>query len=162
MKKTLLLAACGASALAAFAQDPAARLENSPRHHEWAQPKAGDRTVSTFVVYPEVKTKALAVIVIHENRGLNDWARSVADRLAEAGYIALAPDLLSGKAPGGGDTKDFPSSSDATRAIGQLPAAETVAALHAVADYAQKIPAANGKVAVIGFCWGGSQTWRFA
>lgn len=150
-------------AVAASGQDAAtARLENSPRHHEWVQLAAGDRSISTFVVYPEVKTKALAVIVIHENRGLNDWARSVADRLAEEGYIALAPDLLSGKGPAGGDTKDFASSSDATRAIGQVTAGETVAALNAVADYARKIPAGTGKVAVIGFCWGGSQTWRFA
>lgn len=163
MKTLLLLAASLALSLPALAQDPAtARLENSPRHHEWVQLKAGERAISTFVVYPEVKTKALTVIVIHENRGLNDWARSVADRLAEEGYIALAPDLLSGKGPGGGDTKDFASTSDATRAIGQVTGAETVAALNAVADYAQKIPAGTGKVAVIGFCWGGSQTWRFA
>lgn len=162
--KTLLVAfSAAAFALSALAQDPAtARLENSPRHHEWVSLKVGDRTVATFVVYPEVKTKAAAVIVIHENRGLNDWARAVADRLAEAGYIALAPDLLSGKAPGGGDTKDFASSSDATRAIGQLDPTETVAALNAVADYAKKIPAGNGKLAVAGFCWGGTQTWRFA
>lgn len=164
MRKSALLAGLVLlSAAAALAQDPAAaRLENSPRHHEWVDVKRGDKTVQTFVVYPEVKTKALTVIVIHENRGLNDWARSVADRLAEHGYIAVAPDLLSGTAPGGGHTRDFASQSDATRAIGQLKPEDVVADLNAVADYAKSLPAANGKLVVIGFCWGGSQTWRFA
>jgi len=138
------------------------RLENSPRHHEWVQVKHGERTVTAFVAYPEIKEKALTVVVIHENRGLNDWARSVADRLAEAGYIAIAPDLLSGAAPGGGNTKDFAVQGDATRAIGQLPPAQVAADLSAVADYARALPAANGRFAVVGFCWGGSQTWRFA
>jgi carboxymethylenebutenolidase len=93
---------------------------------------------------------------------LNDWAQAVADRLAEAGYIAIAPDLLSGMAPGGGRTKDFASPSAATEAIGKLVPADVVANLGAVADYAATIPSANGKLAVVGFCWGGGQTWRFA
>src|SRR6516225_9531360 len=95
------------------------RLEKSPRHHEWVDVKAGDRTVKCFVVYPEVKDKATAVIVIHENKGLTDWARSAADELAEAGYIAIAPDLLSGMGPGGGNTDAFKSTDDATAAIGK-------------------------------------------
>lgn len=138
------------------------RLEKSPRHHEWVQVKHGERSVTAFVAYPEIKDKAVTVVVIHENRGLNDWARAVADRLAEHGYIAIAPDLLSGAAPGGGNTKDFAAQGDATRAIGQLPAAQVAADLNAVADYARTLPAANGKFAVVGFCWGGGQTWRFA
>lgn len=138
------------------------RVEKSPRHQEWVEVKRGERTIHAFVVYPEVKTKALTVIVIHENRGLNDWARSVADRLAENGYIAIAPDLLSGAAPGGGRTKDFPAQSAATEAIGKLKPADVTADLGAIADYAKTLPAANGKLAVIGFCWGGGQSWRFA
>jgi carboxymethylenebutenolidase len=104
----------------------------------------------------------MVVVVIHENRGLNDWARSVADRLAENGYIAVAPDLLSGTAPGGGNTRDFPTQGAATEAIGKLPAAQVLADLNAVADYAKGLPAASGKLAVTGFCWGGGQAWRFA
>jgi carboxymethylenebutenolidase len=138
------------------------RLEKSPRHQEWVAVKHGDRTVRAFVVYPEVKDKAMVVVVIHENRGLNDWARAVADRLAENGYIAIAPDLLTGAAPGGGDTKDFAAQNDATAAIGKLPAAQVLADLNAVADYARAQPAANGRLAVAGFCWGGGQVWRFA
>jgi carboxymethylenebutenolidase len=160
----LALATAAAQPAAAPAAPSAAlaRLENSPRHHEWVQLKHGDRTLTAFLAYPERKDKALTVVVIHENRGLNDWARAVADRLAEHGYLAIAPDLLSGAAPGGGDTKDFATQSDATAAIGKLPPAQVVADLNAAADYARTLPAANGKFAVAGFCWGGTQTWRFA
>lgn len=145
------------------AQDAASeRLEKSPRHHEWVAVKHGDRTVHAFLVYPEVSAKAPAIVVIHENRGLTDWVRSVADQLAEAGYIAIAPDLLSGTAPGGGRTSDYPSGDAAREGISKLPPDQVTADLNAVADYVVKLPAANGKVAVGGFCWGGSQTFRFA
>ena len=161
------LSAAVAAALAfpasASAQDwVAQRLEKSPRHHEWVAIENGDRTVHTFVVYPQKSEKATAVIVIHENRGLNDWARSVADQLAEAGYIALAPDLLSGTAPGGGRTKDFADADKAREAIYALTPAGVMADLDAVADHAKALPAGNGKVAVAGFCWGGGQSFRFA
>src|SRR5262252_4573076 len=115
--------------LAAFAQEAAAlnahsehiapapatqdwakpRLEKSPRHQEWVSVKNGQRTVSSFIVYPEVKNKATAIVVIHEIFGLTDWVRTVADRLAEAGYIAIAPDLLSGMGPKGGGTSELGS-----------------------------------------------------
>ncbi len=124
--------------------------------------KSGDRTVHSFPVYPEVKNKALAVIVIHENRGLTDWVRSVADQLAEAGYIAMAPDLLSGMAPGGGRTGDFTDGSAIGEAFAKLSPEQVTADLSAVADHVKKLPAANGKVAVAGFCWGGRQSFRFA
>jgi carboxymethylenebutenolidase len=146
-----------------FAQDPAIqRLENSPRHQEWVAVKHGNRIVHSFLVFPEVSGKASAVVVIHENRGLTDWVRSVADQLAEAGYIAIAPDLLSGMAPGGGKTSDFPSGDAAREGISSLPPDQVTADLNAVCDYVAKLPASNGKVAVAGFCWGGSQTFRFA
>lgn len=164
MKLPLLLAAalCGL-ALPLCAQNAAlARLESSPRHHEWVEIPSNGRALHTFVAYPEVSGRALAVIVIHENRGLTDWVRAVTDRLAEAGYIALAPDLLSGAAPGGGRTKDFASADDARNALGQLKGSAVLADLRAVAAAARALPAANGRVAVIGFCWGGSQTWRLA
>src|SRR5262252_8225045 len=103
------------------AQDWAkARLEKSPRHGEWVTVKHGDREVKCFITYPEVKDKATAVIVIHEIFGLSDWVRGVTDQLAEAGYIAIAPDLLSGMAPGGGGTDKFSSQDAVMRAIGDL------------------------------------------
>jgi carboxymethylenebutenolidase len=137
-------------------------LEASSRHQEWVTITHDRRTVHAFVVYPEVTTKAPVVIVIHENRGLTDWVRSVADQLAEVGVIAIAPDLLSGMAPAGGRTKDFPSEDAAREAISKLPPEQVMADLKAVAEYAARLPASNGKVAVAGFCWGGSQAFRFA
>lgn len=147
----------------AFLQDPSKeRLEKSPRHLEWVEVKRDDRTVHCFAAYPEIKDKAPVVVVIHENRGLSDWVRSVADQLAERGYIAIAPDLLSGMGPGGGKTSDFASGDAAREAISKLPPDQITKDLAAVCDYAAKRPAANGKVAVAGFCWGGAQSFRFA
>lgn len=147
----------------ASAQDWAKQiLEKSPRHGEWVQIKHDNRTVHAFVVYPETKEKAPVVIVIHEIFGMTDWVRTVADRLAENGYIAIAPDLLSGMAPNGGKSSDFPSGDAAREANSKLDPDQVTADLNAVADYARKIPAANGKLAVAGFCWGGGQSFRFA
>src|SRR6266853_3820816 len=109
MRKLLVLIAASAlAAVTAPAQDWAkARLEKSPRHQEWVKVKHGTRDVHCFIVYPEVKDKATAVVVIHEIFGLTDWAKGITDQLAEAGYIAIAPDLLSGAAPGGGGTEEL-------------------------------------------------------
>ena len=109
-----------------------------------------------------MKDKATAVLVIHEIFGLTDWVRGVTDQLAEAGYIAIAPDLLSGTAPGGGGTAELGGNDAVRKAISSLPADQITADLKAVADYVRKLPACNGKVAVAGFCWGGSQSFRFA
>lgn len=148
---------------AASAQDWAKqKLEKSPRHGEWVQVKHEGRTVEAFVVYPESKSKTAAVVVIHENMGLTDWVRDLADQVAEAGYIAIAPDLLSGAGPNGGKTSDFPGMDEARAAIGKLPPDQVTSDLNAAADYARKLPAANGKLAVVGFCWGGSNSFRFA
>lgn len=139
-----------------------ARLEKSPRHLEWVKVKQGKREVNCFVAYPEVKEKAGTVLVIHEIFGLTDWVRGVADQLAEAGYVAIAPDLLSGAAPGGGGTAELGGPDGARKAIAGLPAAQVTADLDAAAKYATHLPAANGKLAVAGFCWGGSQSFRYA
>ncbi len=147
----------------AWAQDSALeRLEDSPRHQEWVNIEFDGGSVRAFLVYPEVKGKATAVLVIHENRGLNDWARSVADRLAEEGYVAIAPDLISGMAPGGGGTSDFATSDDARKAIYEMKPDFVTSALNATADFVKALPACNGRLSVGGFCWGGSQTFHFA
>ena len=101
------------------------------------------------------------VLIIHEIFGLSDWAQLLADEVAEAGYIAVAPDLLSGMAPNGGRTSDFPGDK-VTEAVSHLNPDQVTADLNAVADYALKLPASNGKLFVAGFCWGGGQTFRFA
>src|SRR5271155_2879720 len=164
MKRTLIFASLVFSLfLSASAQDWAkAVLDKSPRHGEWVTIKRGDRAIQAWVVYPEVKTKAPVVIIIHEIFGLSDWARTVPDQLAAAGYIAIAPDLLSGMGPKGGGTSEFATRDDVTGAIGKLKPDDVTADLNAVADYAKTIKAANGKLAVAGFCWGGSQSFRFA
>lgn len=144
------------------AQTPLERLEKSPRHHEWVTIKYGDRMLKGFLVYPEVSENVPIVIVIHENRGLNDWARSMADQIAEKGYIAFAPDLLYGSGPDGKGTSAFANSDDARTAIYELDPEQVTADLNATVDYVKNIPSGNGKVAVIGFCWGGSQSFRFA
>src|SRR6266404_3117920 len=137
------------------------RLSKSPRHREWVKVKNGNREVNSFVVYPEVNKNATAVLVIHEIFGMSDWVQQLTDELAEAGYIAIAPDLLSGMGPKGGGTSDFDGNA-VRQAIASLPPAQITADLHAVADYISKLPGANGNVVVAGFCWGGSQTFRFA
>src|SRR5262245_26620933 len=150
-------------AAAAPAQDWAkTRLEKSSRHGEWVKVKAGTREVNSFVVYPEVKDKATAVVVIHEIFGLTDWVRLVADQLAEAGFIAIAPDLLTGKGPNGGGTAELGGDDAVRKVIGSLPPNQITADLNACVDYIAKLPACNGKVAVGGFCWAGGQTFRFA
>jgi len=138
------------------------RVDKSPRHHEWVNLKSGNRTVSAFVVYPEVKGKATSVVVIHEIFGMSDWVQMEADEVAEAGYIAIAPDLLSGMGPDGGGTSSLADGTAVGKAIRDLPPDQITADLNAAADYVAKLPAANGKVAVAGFCWGGTQTFRFA
>ena len=137
-------------------------LEKSPRHGEWVKIQQGKRQLQAFVVYPEIKEKATAVLVIHEIFGLSDWARLTADQLAEAGYIAVAPDLLSEMGPDGGGTDKLGGVDAVRKAISSLPPDQITADLNACVDYIGKLPACNGKIAVAGFCWGGGQSFRFA
>jgi len=154
---TLILFACTVSA-----QDWArATVDKSPRHREWVTIKHDGRSVETFIAYPESSTKTPVVLVIHEIFGMADWVEDVADQFAAAGYIAVAPDLLSGMAPNGKGTRDFPAGGVGP-AIGKLPPYQITADLNAAADYGLKLPASSGKLFVAGFCWGGGQTFRFA
>ena len=138
------------------------QLENSPRHHEWVTVEQGGREVYNFVAYPETSDNVPVMIVIHENRGLTDWVRSFADQMAEAGYIAIAPDLLSGFDGDHTRTSDFTSSDAARDALYQLDPDQITADLKAVQSYAKGMDAGNGTIVVGGFCWGGSQTFRYA
>jgi carboxymethylenebutenolidase len=145
------------------AQDVAIRqLNESPRHHEWVKVENDGREINCFVVYPEISEKATVVIVIHENRGLTDWVRSFSDRLAAKGYITVAPDLLSEFSEEYPSTSDFPNSDAARNAIYELPPDQVKYDLMSVQDYAEQLPAGNGKTVVAGFCWGGSQSFRMA
>lgn len=164
MKRTLLILLVGLASFPVAAQDWAkSRLDDSPRHLEWVKVKHDDREVNCFIAYPEVSRPTTAVVVIHEIFGLTDWARSMTDQLAEAGYIAIAPDLLSGSGPDGGGTAEIAASGGPVRrAISELPPDQITADLDAVVDYVDNLPAGNGNVVVAGFCWGGRQAFRFA
>ncbi|HYK34968.1 dienelactone hydrolase family protein [Alloacidobacterium sp.] len=139
-----------------------ARLDASPRHHEYVPLKHGNRTVQAFVVYPEVKGKVPVVILIHEIFGLTDWAKEMADEIAAQGYIVVAPDLLSGFGPNGGGSAEFADQDARVKAVSGLDPDGVMADLDAAADYAKQIPAGNGKIAVTGFCWGGGKSFAFA
>lgn len=137
-------------------------LKASPRHGEWQDIALGDGTkLHTWVVYPERADKAPVVLVIHEIFGMTDWVRSTADQLAAEGFIAVAPDMLSGRGPNGGNTDAF-KSDDVRAAIGKLTADEVATRLNAAKDYATKLPSASTSFGVIGFCWGGTQSWNYA
>jgi carboxymethylenebutenolidase len=163
---------------AASAQDWAkANLAKSSRHGEYVTiTEPGGRQLNAWVVYPEVKDKAPVVVMIHEIFGMTDWAREMADEVAGAGYIVVEPDLLSGFGPAApqansgdtyvpahpGGTAAFPDQSAVVRAVSSLPDAQVMADLDAAADYGKRLPAANGKLFVAGFCWGGGKSFLFA
>jgi carboxymethylenebutenolidase len=140
-----------------------AALERSPRHGEYEDVSfAGGPALRTWVVYPERPDKAPAVIVIHEIYGLSPWIRAVADQLAEDGFVALAPDFLSGRGPDGGGTESVASRDEVVALVRGLQPPEVNARLNAVREYALKLPAVNGKVAILGFCWGGARSFGYA
>jgi len=151
-----------------------AALDHSPRHGEYVDvPCCGDggdgtpgvaqeTPIRTWVVYPQRSSKAGVVLVIHEIFGLSDWIRGVADELAAEDFIAVAPDLISGLGPNGGGTESVPGRDDVVSLVRKLTPAEAAARIAAVRAWATTIPSANGKIATIGFCWGGGQSFSAA
>lgn len=155
-------AAAGDASLPAGALDVATRLVRSPRHGEWVMIRTGPSdSVKAWVVYPERSTKAPVVLVVHEIYGLSTWVRGVADQLAADGFIAIAPDLLTGKvAPAAGS--DTLTQAAASAAIRTLQAADVHRQLAAVGQYGMSLPAAEKKYGTVGFCWGGSTSFVHA
>ena len=136
-------------------------LKESPRHGEWVDIKMADGTaLKSWVVYPERSTKAGVVLVIHDIRGMADITRAVGDQLAQDGFIAIVPDFLSGKGPGGGGTESL--GGGVGQAIQGLTPADVKARLDAAMEYGKKLPASNGKTGVVGFCWGGARSFGYA
>ena len=148
--------------LPAGAFDVAARLAKSSRHGEWVMIRTGPSdSVKAWVVYPERSTKAPVVVVIHEIYGLSTWVRGVADQLAADGYIAIAPDLLTGKvAPAQGS--DTLTQAAASATIRTLQTADVHRQLAALGQYGMSLPAAEKKYGTVGFCWGGSTSFMHA
>ena len=153
-------AAPSSSSLPADAAGARARLANSPRHGEWVMIPSGADSVRAWIVYPERKTKAPVVVVIHEIYGLSPWVRSVADQLAADGFIAIAPDLLT--------SKNLPNATDsvpaelATAAIRTLDVGEVHRQITAAANYAMSLPSAVHRYGVVGYCWGGGVSFEHA
>ncbi len=166
----LLLWQAGAAqtgTIPADAESAVSALNDSPRHGEWVDIKEGRSdasrwgdTVRTWVVYPERATRAPVVVVIHEIFGLTDWIRAVADQFAAEGFIAIAPDLLSGHGPDGGGTPQ--DRQQAVALVRSLRVEDTTRRLSSVARYGLSLPAANGRFGSVGFCWGGSTSFNFA
>jgi carboxymethylenebutenolidase len=146
--------------LPADASAVAQRLASSPRHGEWAMiPAGGGDSVRAWVEYPERSTKAPVIVVIHEIFGLSTWVRGVVDQLAADGYIAIAPDLLTGKGKLQGDTLPY---NVATAAIRTLAPGDIERQLTAVGRYGMSLPAALPRYGVVGFCWGGGASFAHA
>ncbi|MGE0158290.1 MAG: dienelactone hydrolase family protein [Gemmatimonadales bacterium] len=162
----LALAAAGATAQQVPPDEPGApaRLNASPRHGEWVDvPMAGSATpIRSWVVYPERATNAPVVIVIQEIYGLSDWIRGVADQLAADGFIAIAPDMLSGMGPGGGGTAAYPNRDAVVAGVRELTPEESMRRLDAVFAYAGTIPSASDQIGVVGYCWGGGTSFAYA
>lgn len=137
-------------------------LDASPRHGEWAMvPAPGGDSVRAWTVYPERGDPAPVVLVVHEIYGLTDWIRSVADQLAADGFVAIAPDLLTGKGVPM-DENGEPVREDAVQKIRALDAHEVHRRLLSVAEWGMALPAASNEYGIIGFCWGGSTSFAHA
>lgn len=137
-------------------------LSNSPRHQEWVEISNNNKIIYNFVVYPEITQPTSVVILIHENKGLTDWVRSLADKIAAEWYIVIAPDLLSNFSPEKQKTTDFENDDAATKAINELDSNSVMSDLASIEKYAKTIPASNGRVVVAWFCWWWAQTYLFA
>ena len=168
MLVALLLAGVGATIIPA--QEPAlpasgteanARLAASPRRAEWAQIRVGTDSVRAWVVYPARRQNAPVVVAIHDNQGMSNWIRAVADQLAADGFIAIAPDLLSMQAvprnPDGESQREGVSA-----AIGRVDQATRDRYIQAFGEWGTKLEGASAKYGVVGFCWGGSTVFAHA
>jgi len=144
-------------------KDATAALDKSPRHGEWVDiPYDGKTSLRTWVVYPERKDKAPVIIIIHEIFGLSDWIRSVTDQFAKEGFIAVAPDFISGYGPNGGGSASVSTRDSVVMLIRNVSEEETYKRLDAACAFADKLPSANGKIATVGFCWGGGRSFGYA
>jgi carboxymethylenebutenolidase len=149
------------AALPAGANDVESRLAASTRHAEWAMVRVGTNdSVRAWVVYPERRTKAPVLIVVHEIFGLSTWIRGIADQLAADGFIAVAPDFLTGHT--GAFHPDSLPVDSARALIRRLDPEEIQSRIVATARWAMALPAAFPRYGIVGFCWGGSVVFNHA
>ncbi len=146
----------------AGAQHAPLRLQTSPRHAEYVKIGVGNRdSLNAFVVYPERKTGAPVVIVIHEIFGLTTWVKGVADQLAAEGFIAIAPDMVTLKRLSG-SPDSMENQEKFRKAVSDLSVKEVRKYLDASVKYGLSLPAASSKFGVVGFCWGGSMAFNYS
>ncbi len=132
-------------------------VRRSDIHSEYVKFLSGRDTITAYLAYPERRDPAPAVIVIHEIFGMSDFIRQTAEQLAKDGFVALAPDLLSRR----GGTPASPDS--ARRLIATLNPDTVTQDLNAAAAYVKTVRAVRAdRIGVIGFCWGGGQSFRYA
>ncbi len=152
-------------------------LDHSPRWEEWARVREAKETLNVWMVFPEREDDAPVVIVLHDKSGLTDWVCAVADQLAAEGFIAIVPDLLSGKAPGGYGSIAM-GTETAAKLVASLSLDEVNRRLDAVVGHTgslkqrsvragikphnQVVPAPSGKIGVVGFGWGGAVSFQYA
>jgi carboxymethylenebutenolidase len=137
------------------------RLAASPREAEWVTIGVGPDSVRAWVVYPERRENAPVVVAVHNNRGMSNWIRGVADQLAADGFIAIAPDLLSMlPVPRRPDGESDP---DSVRAVlGQVDQATRDRYIQAFGEWGTRLPGAIDRYGIVGFCWGGSTVFAHA
>jgi carboxymethylenebutenolidase len=126
-------------------------------HSEYVKYVSGRDTITAYLSYPERKDRAPAVVVIHEIFGMSDFVRQTTEQLARDGFVAIAPDLLSrrGGTPGSPD--------DARKLIASLNPDTLTQDLDATVAFVKRLKATRAdRVGVIGFCWGGGQSFRYA
>ena len=137
------------------------RMETQP-HRQYVTLTHDARVTHALVLTPQLRGKASVVVLVHEVYGLTEWAKDMADELANEGFIAIAPDFLSGDGPHGGGFDDFSSVGERVSAIQNLSSDVVFQDMDAVVDYGKKLPNANGKIAIVGFSWGGWKSFAFA
>lgn len=154
----LLIVIASRGPLSRMSEGFAEQLDVAPTHGEWVEyVGSGGDTVAAYIAFPERPDPAPAMIVIHEIYGLTDWVRSVADDFAGRGYVAISPDMLSRR----GGTPE--SADDARGMIRSLPPDSITVDLNATFDYLRSLRSVRADaIGVIGFCWGGSQSFRYA
>jgi carboxymethylenebutenolidase len=137
-------------------------LARTPLKHEWVDVPFGGRSLHTWIEYPAGADQAPVVVVMSHEAGLDDWMRAVADQLALQGFIAVAPDILSGRGPRGGNFESFGFPADVIHAMEKLPQDEALRRYKAALEYGLKLPRARQKSAALGVGMGGADSFRFA
>lgn len=162
LKKLTVVAGSSAAALALLpaleAKVNAAPLQGGGEPvSQFVKYPAPKMEMSAFLAHPEKTGKFPAVMVIHENRGLQPHIQDVTKRFAREGFLAMAPDALT---PAGGTPEN--DMTKAAEMIGGLNAQDTVNNMVAAVKYLQTHPLSTGKVGCTGFCWGGAMTNQVA